>query len=299
MSKIKINNKKDLKKLQGKEIDNPILLESNIDMEGKRFRPISRISSTFNGNGYAIKNMKILVRSGRKSNVGLTKRNTGEIKNLSLENSIIFCNKRCKRVGGIAGINKGIIRDCSIKSDICGGSDVGGITGLNENEKNTGIFKCTVEGEIEGRDKVGGIAGQSLSIISNCSIKKSDIIGEEAVGGITSRNTKEIKQCSLRNTNIKGKHHIGGIVGITYGPVEDSWYEGNIVIREKESEQNPGNIAGIVKGADINNCYWILTEDNSFEPIGRIVNNVKRNEINVSEKDSIREAKKSIVVEKI
>lgn len=114
-------------------------LTNDIDMEDvtitdKKMKPIGSSSKsftgTFDGKGHTIKNLEFQVTNG---NGGLfhTLSKTATVKNLRLENANL---KLYGDSGALAGKNSGKIEDCSvINSTIAAtSSTVGGIVGINE-----------------------------------------------------------------------------------------------------------------------------------------------------------------------
>ena len=156
-----------------------ILLENDMDLEGKDFNTVAFWSSnraTFDGQDHTISNIKL--KEGRKGLFGATQANIknlkvkglkgdvgyddafvglisnlyGDIENVHVEDVDInpsFENNPTLsyQVGGIVGIfNSGNMKNCSVKNaKLSGGSEVGGLTGdINETPNRT-IEDCYVE----------------------------------------------------------------------------------------------------------------------------------------------------------
>lgn len=296
MSEIRVGDKEDLKKLQGKEVDDPVILENDIDIESEIFTPISKISSKFDGNGYKIKNLRIESKVGRRIKMGLIKENVGRVENIKVKDLELSCSNKNRQVGGIVGINKGIIKDCLLEeSSIKGGCHTGGIAGISDHQKESKIVECRAEVEVEGKDKVGGIIGQNFGSVEKCCVE-GDIKGLNMVGGIVGRNRGEIKECKSKETNIMGSFRVGGIVGLTYGKVEDSWKTGRISLKERQSERFPGMIVGMASGTEVKNCYWVKDREKDISGIGKSKNiEEKSNE----EKKNLKQIKRAMIVNKI
>lgn len=129
--------------------------------------------------GKTIKNVRV---QNNATSTGLFSQNNGTIKGVTLQGSagapIVIIGT--DNVGGIAGLNKGIIENCVVTGDdggvgvhIKGDNYVGGIVGLNEGEIKNCIVKNTTS-TIIGYDYVGGIVGLNTStgIISGAIVDK-------------------------------------------------------------------------------------------------------------------------------
>ena len=143
-------------------------LQADIDLEGINWNPIKRFEGHFNGNGYEISNFVIKNESSSyryyTSAIGLFGFNRGTIERLGVTNFDIILDwarrSMCPSIGGIAGENWSIIKDCYAIgriSEIC--TDTVG----NDSTCRMAIFS------------IGGIAGKnfkytssSVAEISNC-----------------------------------------------------------------------------------------------------------------------------------
>ena len=136
-------------------------------------------------------------------------------------------------LGGIAEVNLGTIRDCTVHS-VSGKSYYGGIAGLNTNDGR--IENCELDGQISGESYLGGIVVCNESFIDNCTVgnyssgNESAVIGTgEYIGGIaavsrvksvtvnggTTFKDNEIKGCSV-TSNIGAENQgeaVGGLIG--------------------------------------------------------------------------------------
>lgn len=146
-------------------------------------------------------------------------------------NNIADCTNEGKitgsdKVGGISGlceanvlgcVNKGTI---SAESDVSGGSDVGGIVGVMQSDKNC-VENCVNIGNIEGEQNVGGIVGSGSAVYILKCRNEGSIEGKlKNVGGIIGLNTVpedmnqgEIKQCRNEGKISNSGSNTGGIIG--------------------------------------------------------------------------------------
>lgn len=232
-------------------------------------------SGTFDGNGNTIKNMRIDHSSETEWKCGLFgfTESTAVIKNVKLEGGYVknmYVNDNFRTAaGGLAGIHRGLIENCTNESlAVNGYIQVGGLVGQNRGTvkdstnkatvtaeyKNAGgivglnwesgsIQKCENSGSILSKSvgttssDAGGIAGVNEA---NCTITESVNTGTVTglgwgVGGITGKNT-HIVQSSTNSGTINGKQATGGIVG---GNGDDKGLTGTV-----EGCTNSGTITG-------------------------------------------------------
>jgi len=171
-------------------------LYENIDLNGSKWTSIgnSAISfdKLFDGRNYTISGLDI---TSSNQYVGFFSGNSGTIKDVTINGKI---EGNASGVGGIAGVNYGIIDNCTSNISIVGNEYLGGITGYNS-ETGT-IRKCTSNNDIKGTQIAGGVAGGSDGIIENC------------------LNTGNVETTSNKSSTItNGAMGAGGIAGIISG----------------------------------------------------------------------------------
>ena len=156
---------------------------------------------------------------------------SGNVKNTSDRDSA--------QTGGIAGSNRGTIKNMESKGTVEGKNNVGGIVG--ENYSSGVVDSCTNESPVKGENNVGGIAGENQGTVSNCTNKKEGTVdGDSNVGGIAGKNSGELSN----NTNegaATGNTNVGGIAGDNSGAVT-----GNTNTKDGtvNGDTNVGGIAG-------------------------------------------------------
>ena len=200
-------------------------------------------SGTFDGNGYAVKGMRIEINkipSGTDNMyLGLFSNVSGTIKNLTVEGSVYASVSRGKALyaGGIAGYNYGTINNCINKVNI---------SASNQNSEAYNLM-------------IGGITANNGGTISNC-INIKDIYGY--LGSATSssnlytagisgyNNGGKIKKC-INTGNIKadkyGSHsycYVSGI-GSMGGSISSCYNIGEIVASSETTNAKNLLAAGI------------------------------------------------------
>ena len=229
-----------------------ILLTSDISLVGKEFYGIPDFGGVFDGQGHTISEINI---SKGQSYVGLfihVEKNA-VIQNLKVSGSVIPTGSPVI-IGGIAGENYGLIKDCSFKGVVKGNDYVGGIVGMNQLSGNVSF--CTSEGFISGVHFTGGICGENMGNIANCRneamVNTTNTDTEITVDSMESLN----KVLSLIKNGINKEDDeassdvtvsdTGGIVGLSIGIVSRCINNGEIGY--EHVGYNVGGIAGRQSG---------------------------------------------------
>ena len=151
-------------------------------------------------------------------------------------------------IGGIAGINKGTIRNCIVNGVVSGKSVVGGFVGEN---KVSGIIEnCMINGLVHGETIVGGFAGKNQGVIRAC-INQAEVntaVEHNTIGMDLSNMDMDLEfsldmdMDSLGFSESMGSSsEIGGIVGTSSGVIRECINKGNVGY-----EKMGYNIGGIV-----------------------------------------------------
>ena len=215
--------------------DLTVVLNNDIDLTDVEFDGIPLFCGTFEGEHHRIKGLSI---TSDGSNKGLFRylEKTAVVNDLIVEGKLFPEGSR-NVIGGIAGNNAGIIKNCVFSGSVTGSDSIGGLVGINEL---TGIIEnCQVYGTIHGDHFVGGVAGENNGVIRNCqnltkinttaeenSVEISDItlnsmtssesaITATDIGGVTGSNSGVIRNCE--NHGDIGYQHIGYNIGSIAG----------------------------------------------------------------------------------
>ena len=141
-----------------------VILQEDLSLAGVEWEPIPSFSGTFQGNSHEIRDLEL---NGSYSPAGLfgTVEEGAVISSLSVQGWVAPGGEK-GTVGGIAGVNKGTITNCQFSGAVDGGTEVGGITGVNDE---TGVLdRCTVRSIITGKSSTGGVAGRNAGAITSC-----------------------------------------------------------------------------------------------------------------------------------
>lgn len=218
-----------------------VILLNDIDLSDTDFQSIPTFGGTFEGNGHKISGVNI---SSKGSYLGLFRylQEGAVVENLDVR-GIISPSGSQKYIGGIAGENSGVIKNCSFDGTVSGKSAVGGICGIVT--QSGSVIECRFEGSAVSDNYTGGIAGQNYGSVKN-SVNKGSIntTGEEESKSIQDI---DIKIEELRTTeSIDAATDTGGICGFSKGRIEDCVNYGDVGY--KSIGYNTGGICGRQSG---------------------------------------------------
>ena len=114
-------------------------------------------------------------------------------------------------VGGLIGLNYGMVTASYATGQTSGDEVVGGLLGLNSST----VSASYATGRITGREIVGGLVGYNDGTIE-ISYANAIVVGERYVGGLVGNNLLEVV-ASYSMGRVTGKRRIGGLVGHNNG----------------------------------------------------------------------------------
>lgn len=169
------------------------------------------------------------------------------------------------QVGGIAGINTGIINSGYNESVVNGSYEVGGIAGINNGGTITNVVNAAnITGD--GKDAAdgtytGGLVGNNSGSITN-GRNNGEIIGHEYVGGLVGSNAKDSTLTNLVNdssASITGDSYVGGIAGSNAGTITADEDNNNLINRGSiTGNQYVGGVAGLNTGTITNTLNSVV-----------------------------------------
>lgn len=216
-----------------------VCLEADIALKEGEFTPIPTFGGTFEGQGHTISGVFI---SGSGNVRGLFRyiQPTGVVEDLTVEGSAAPTDRK-NTIGGLAGSNRGTVRNCSFSGEVSGTDTIGGLVGVNEAEGQ--IINCSFSGSVTGEHYVGGIAGQNLGSIIQCknsgSINTTEVDAEVSLEDL---NTEQLNSAE----NMPACTDIGGIAGFSSGIVQSCVNTG--AVGYAHVGYNIGGIAGRQSG---------------------------------------------------
>lgn len=233
--------------------DKIVKLTADIDVSGSDFKGISYFAGTFDGGSHIISGFNVDYKG---SDFGFFRyiAESGFITNLNISGSINVTGSQ-KNIGGIAGVNKGVINESSFSGKVNASTATGAIAGYNH--ENAKIVSCTSDADILATNQTGGIAGVNDGLISSCT-SKSRVNTQELdttldIGGV------DVGTLNLTQ-NVIDRNDMGGIAGESTGIISDCVNYGKIGFAH--TGYNVGGIAGKQRGK-------VITCSNEGEIYGR------------------------------
>lgn len=216
--RITISNLKNLEKLaencrlDSYSRDLIVSLQTDLDLEGREFAGIPIFCGRFEGNGHTIRGLN-LTAEGSQQGFFRYLTDTAMVADLHLE-GIVQPAGSGSEVGGFAGKNSGLIRNCSFSGTVSGKAFIGGIAG--HNTVSGTLENCRVSGSIYGGHFIGGIAGKNVGVLRDCEnsawINETPQQNTVALADIT-------LQSALQSEAANTVTDVGGIAGISSGVI--------------------------------------------------------------------------------
>ena len=194
--------------------------------------------------------------------------NDGTITGGSMEASLGNRETRYTYLGGVAGVNGGLIQSaypaqgCAVRGDSC----VGGIAGVNLGDDaaastRKGLIICTGNnnstGAVEANRYAGGVAGANVGNISLSGQLQSSVTANKYAGGVAGINTDKGSIYSAENANgavsgsVTAANYAGGVAGTNRAEI--TRVENRASVRA--STKYAGGIAGVnAAGGTISYC---------------------------------------------
>ena len=212
---------------------------SDAALSGNSFEGIPYFHGIFEGNGHTISQFK-LTPKGSSHGFFRYIGEAGTVRNLNLD-GIVRPEGSQEQIGGLAGVNYGVVENCSFTGSVRGKKSVGAVAGIN---KSTGkIISCRSNASVTATYYTGGIAGKNEGQISGCrsesSVNTEDPETTLDLGGV------DLGSFNLTQ-NIVNQNHTGGIAGSSDGIINSCKNTGTVGL--KHTGYNTGGIAGIQSG---------------------------------------------------
>ena len=213
----------------------------------------TKFSGTLDGNGYAIKNLKINATTSYQGLIGYADANS-TIKNLNINNANIQNTGRI--TAGLVGQNYGAIGNCSVSGVMksSGEHSIGGLVAINYGD----VTNCSTNMDIEGANgcvQIGGLIGLNYGDVSNCYAKGEVKSNGMHIGGLIGYNQKGSILNSYATGNVTGGSNVGGFIGFanSYSNIENCYATGNVQGIGTEADK-VGGFIGWKRGA-VNSSY--------------------------------------------
>ena len=147
-----------------------VVLDNDLSLSGSGFDSIPIFNGSFDGQGHTIYDMNL---SSAQSPCGffLETGKDADIHDLHVSGSV-YTRGDDSMVGGLVGLNRGMLTNCSFSGEVRALTQVGGVAG--KNDVSGMIVSCSASGTVQGLTQTGGIAGENAGALSvpNCGRSK-------------------------------------------------------------------------------------------------------------------------------
>ena len=216
---------------------------------GIGWEPIGALFGTLAGNGHTISNLYIKRpdQEGIFEFVGLFYEVGGTVREIGLLDVNVNGAPRSGSgfVGGLAGVNHGVISDSYVTGAVSGDRPVGGLVGSN-----AGVISGSyVNGSVSGDFNVGGLVGVNHGVISG-SYVNGTVSGDQLVGGLVGRNSGAISGSHAAGS-VLSSFTAGGLVGTNDdgGTVAASYATANVTAVGGNIGGLAGNNSGVINAS--------------------------------------------------
>ena len=268
-----------------------IKLLAGIDLDNKEWTPIGSnyynwFMGTFNGNGFAISNMKITASHNYAGLFGLVAPQ-GTIKDFTLYNVDINIASGFGNVGGIAGSCTGVAQNCGVTGKIAVGASMSIDSNMMESCAIGGAFgsvvtatnvfaDCEVKNvydsvptQISIKRQIGGFAG-SVSQATNCYALGNVVYDCQAeidydkvsylsdtlvlIGGFSGRGVGAINNCyAMGDVTATGTFisYVGGFSGRFSGDISNAYATGDVRVDSCGDDRAGGYTGGLIGEVEV------------------------------------------------
>lgn len=252
------------------------VLKQDIYMSGVDFQGIPTFGGTFLGQGHKIYGIELEQDSDAFGFFRYIQKDA-VVNGLILQINV-QPEGRNTMIGGIAGVNKGTIRNCIVNGIVSGEAIVGGLVGWNKVSGT--IENCTMNGLVHGAAKVGGFVGKNQGVIREC-------INHAEVNTAVEHNTISMDLSNLDmdvelsldvdmdsfgfSESMDSACDIGGIAGTSSGVIRSCVNKGNVGY--EKMGYNLGGIVGSSNGYLVDCVNY--AKINGSNGVGGIVGQMK------------------------
>jgi hypothetical protein len=190
--------------------------------EGKGWHPIigpggdPSFTGTFDGQGYEIRDLYINLPG--IGNVGLFSivGEGGRIEDIGIVNADVTS---IAYIGGLVGLNKGIVSNSYSTGSLTGVLWVGGLVGQNDGT----VSNSYSTGSVTSDSGAGGLVGGNTGTVNN-SYSTGNVTSDSGAGGLMAANSGTVSN-SYSTGSVTGDDDIGGLVGYSEGTVTSAFWD--------------------------------------------------------------------------
>jgi hypothetical protein len=201
-------------------------------------------AGSFDGNGHAIRALRI--DRPQTGGVGLfgTLAKTGVVRNLVLVDAVVT---GLHGTGALVGANFGYVADCRASVTVTGRLATAGLVGGHAGQ----VANCHVSGTVSGQAAVGGLAGDMNGVVRDSSADMQVKAGK-GVGGLVGLNTTGQVLNSHARGSVDGVDNVGGLVGVNTDAVVSNSFA---AVRVTATGTNAGGLIGFNSQSRIENSH--------------------------------------------
>jgi hypothetical protein len=165
-------------------------------------------TGTFDGQGYEIRDLFINLPG--KGYVGLFSvvGEGGRIENIGVVNANVTSTAY---IGGLVGLNKGIVNNSYSTGNVAGNEWVGGLVGQNDGT----VSNSYSTGSVTSDSGAGGLMGANTGTVNN-SYSTGSVASDSGAGGLMAANSGTVSN-SYSTGSLTGENYVGGLVGDNQG----------------------------------------------------------------------------------
>lgn len=153
-------------------------------------------------------------------------------------------------VGGVAGVNEGMISNVRVSGDVTGTLEVGGVAGVN-----TGTIAAAVlTGSVSGGESVAGVSALNRGTVANSRSEMAVSADLEFAAGVSTTNEGQISNVEVKSDVSAGDFGVGGLVYENEGQLTDSRFEGTV-----SADDDVGVLAAENTGDVVDSVWSSLT----------------------------------------
>jgi hypothetical protein len=222
-------------------------MPSNWSPVGTEANPFT---GSFDGGGFTLSGLTLIATDLENQGFFGVVDAGAEIKNCMLTGiNIRITGADSFAIGGVAGLNRGTIKDCYVTGMVVGNGDVGGVVGANDGN----VLDCHSTVRVSGDTAIGGVVGVNFGSVRGCHSEGNVSGNIYYVGGVVGINYGGVKACHSKG-NVRSNGYVGGVVG---------WNESGAVVEacHATGDVTGFGFAGVVGGVvgfnigTLQNCY--------------------------------------------
>lgn len=187
-------------------------LNEDIDLTGTDFAGVPYFNGTFYGQGHTITFASLEISGSNQGFIRYIGPN-GIVRELNIIGSIEVKGSQ-NAIGGLVGVNNGIVSKCSFSGSINGEDNVGGVCGINKD--GAVLNECTNNASVLATNYTGGICGRNEGTITFCT--NNGKVNTEEMDASLDLGAVDVGALNI-SQNVMNRNDVGGIAGYSSGVI--------------------------------------------------------------------------------